>query len=116
MSHAPGGATAKGQANLDPSQVMNDPFESMLQQNILVCCRGVKGEFKVSCGEFIQLRYIGSDGGIVVEYPHDPDLVSPPGYTLHQRLQQNYRCGRILRPNAPKHNVDITQESHHCLW
>jgi hypothetical protein len=84
MSHAAGSVASQCQADLDASQMMNDAFDSVLQQTALICSRSVQGKLKVSFGEFMQLRYIGSDWCVVVEKPHHPEVVSPSGYTLHQ--------------------------------
>jgi hypothetical protein len=93
MSHASSGATSECQTDLDASQVMNDTFESMLQQTVLVRSSSVKREFKVSFSDLMQLRDVRSDWLVAVENPHDPDLVSPSGYALHYSFGQNNCCG-----------------------
>src|SRR6478672_10583294 len=96
--------------------MMNDAFESVLQQTALVRSRIVKRKLEVSFCEVRELRHMRSDWGAAVEEPHDSDLVSPSGYALFQSLEQIYCCARILRSNTPKRYVDITQNPHHRLW
>src|SRR6478752_4553557 len=94
---------------------MDDAFEPTLQQTALICSTRFEGEFKVSFGEFIQLGHIRSDGCLIIEHPHDTDLVSPSRHAFFKCLKQQHCCGRILWPNAPKHYVSVTEEPHHGL-
>src|SRR5262245_54941530 len=95
--------------------MVNDAFESVLQQTALVYPRSFKRKLEVALGEFRQLRHIRSNWGAVVEKPDNADFVTPSGCALFQCLQQSYRCGRILWPNTPKRYVDVTQKPLHCL-
>src|SRR5262249_48749533 len=117
MSHAAGCAASERQPDLNASQMMNYAFEPVLPESALVYSRSIKSKLKVSVGDFMQLWYIRRVWGLGVENPHKPNLFPPSGYTLLQALEHFY-CGTcIFWPHAPKHDIDVTQNAHHCfLW
>src|SRR5215469_6445441 len=95
--------------------MMNDTFQSMLQQTALAGHWSIERDLKVSFAEFIQLRYVRNRWGVCIEQPHNSNLVSPLWYVLFQFLEQRDRCGCILRPDAPKHLIDVTKKSSHVF-
>src|SRR5215469_6265630 len=93
--------------------MMNDTFQSVLQQTTLIHCWFVKRKLEIAFCEFRQLWYMRSDGRVVVKKPHNADLISPSGHAPLQCSESIYSCSGIFGLNTPKGYVDIAQKPLH---